>query len=237
MTQILEICKADNPHKEQTRPVALYPRFVALTREPALPPIAPLCDLRDLPFERRRYRALRPLLFKDLAGRLLLPGDLPQSCHPNPDSACLLDRVSDHRAAVPWVAWAASTHSDRISTAECRPIGNDIFVSHCDARSGERPIHTCMFVVSLSVRPQELPIIYRWSCLTFAVVRRITRQVGFGSEEASLWRNVVDCPVQNGNILTMLVQRLSATLTRILRSSIVTSIMIEISCIRNPLCF
>jgi ubiquinone/menaquinone biosynthesis C-methylase UbiE len=36
--------------------------------------IAPLYDLLDLPFERRRYRALRPLLFDGLAGQLLDAG-------------------------------------------------------------------------------------------------------------------------------------------------------------------
>lgn len=36
--------------------------------------IAPFYDLLDLPFERRRYRALRPLLFEGLAGRLLDAG-------------------------------------------------------------------------------------------------------------------------------------------------------------------
>jgi ubiquinone/menaquinone biosynthesis C-methylase UbiE len=36
--------------------------------------IAPLYDLLDLPFERRRYRALRPLLFRGMAGRLLDAG-------------------------------------------------------------------------------------------------------------------------------------------------------------------
>ena len=36
--------------------------------------IAPFYDLLDLPFERRRYRALRPLLFRGLAGRLLDAG-------------------------------------------------------------------------------------------------------------------------------------------------------------------
>ena len=36
--------------------------------------IAPLYDLLDLPFETRRYRALRPLLFDGLAGRLLDAG-------------------------------------------------------------------------------------------------------------------------------------------------------------------
>ena len=36
--------------------------------------IAPLYDLLDLPFERNRYRALRPLLFRDLGGRLLDAG-------------------------------------------------------------------------------------------------------------------------------------------------------------------
>lgn len=36
--------------------------------------IAPLYDLLDLPFERGRYRALRPMLFRDLGGRLLDTG-------------------------------------------------------------------------------------------------------------------------------------------------------------------
>jgi ubiquinone/menaquinone biosynthesis C-methylase UbiE len=36
--------------------------------------IAPFYDLLDLPFERRRYRALRPLLFEGLAGHLLDAG-------------------------------------------------------------------------------------------------------------------------------------------------------------------
>jgi ubiquinone/menaquinone biosynthesis C-methylase UbiE len=36
--------------------------------------IAPLYDLLDLPFERRRYRSLRPLMFQDLGGRLLDAG-------------------------------------------------------------------------------------------------------------------------------------------------------------------
>ena len=36
--------------------------------------IAPFYDLLDLPFERRRYRALRPLLFRGVAGRLLDAG-------------------------------------------------------------------------------------------------------------------------------------------------------------------
>lgn len=33
--------------------------------------IAPLYDLLDLPFEYRRYRAIRPLLFESLSGRVL----------------------------------------------------------------------------------------------------------------------------------------------------------------------
>jgi hypothetical protein len=33
--------------------------------------IAPVYDLLDLPFERRRYRVLRQLLFRNLSGRLL----------------------------------------------------------------------------------------------------------------------------------------------------------------------
>jgi ubiquinone/menaquinone biosynthesis C-methylase UbiE len=36
--------------------------------------IAPVYDLLDLPFERRRYRALRPLLFDGMAGQLLDAG-------------------------------------------------------------------------------------------------------------------------------------------------------------------
>ena len=36
--------------------------------------IAPVYDLLDLPFERRRYRALRPLLFRGMTGRLLDAG-------------------------------------------------------------------------------------------------------------------------------------------------------------------
>ena len=36
--------------------------------------IAPVYDLLDLPFERRRYRAVRPLLFHGMAGRLLDAG-------------------------------------------------------------------------------------------------------------------------------------------------------------------
>ncbi|HTO84042.1 MAG TPA: class I SAM-dependent methyltransferase [Methylomirabilota bacterium] len=36
--------------------------------------IAPLYDLLDLPFERSRYRALRPLMFQGLGGRLLDAG-------------------------------------------------------------------------------------------------------------------------------------------------------------------
>jgi len=36
--------------------------------------IAPLYDLLDLPFERRRYQALRPLMFQNLGGHLLDAG-------------------------------------------------------------------------------------------------------------------------------------------------------------------
>jgi len=36
--------------------------------------IAPLYDLLDLPFERRRYRPIRPLLFRGLGGQLLDAG-------------------------------------------------------------------------------------------------------------------------------------------------------------------
>src|SRR4029077_6223006 len=36
--------------------------------------IAPFYDLLDLPFERKRYRALRPLMFQGLGGQLLDAG-------------------------------------------------------------------------------------------------------------------------------------------------------------------
>ena len=36
--------------------------------------IAPLYDLLDLPFEQNRYRALRPLLFQNMTGQLLVAG-------------------------------------------------------------------------------------------------------------------------------------------------------------------
>src|SRR5580704_12463310 len=36
--------------------------------------IAPFYDLLDLPFERRRYQALRPLMFENLGGQLLDAG-------------------------------------------------------------------------------------------------------------------------------------------------------------------
>ena len=36
--------------------------------------IAPLYDLLDLPFERKRYQALRPLMFRNLGGNLLDAG-------------------------------------------------------------------------------------------------------------------------------------------------------------------
>jgi len=36
--------------------------------------IAPFYDLLDLPFERKRYQALRPLMFQNLGGRLLDAG-------------------------------------------------------------------------------------------------------------------------------------------------------------------
>jgi len=36
--------------------------------------IDPFYDLLDLPFERKRYQALRPLMFQNLGGRLLDAG-------------------------------------------------------------------------------------------------------------------------------------------------------------------
>jgi len=50
--------------------------------------IAPVYDLLDLPFERRRYRALRPLLFRGLSGELLDAGiGTGRNCEFYPPSA------------------------------------------------------------------------------------------------------------------------------------------------------
>jgi ubiquinone/menaquinone biosynthesis C-methylase UbiE len=50
--------------------------------------IAPFYDLLDQSFERRRYRALRPLLFRDMAGRLLDAGiGTGRNCEFYPPSA------------------------------------------------------------------------------------------------------------------------------------------------------
>lgn len=50
--------------------------------------IAPYYDLLDLPFERGRYRALRPLLFQDMAGELLDAGvGTGRNCAYYPSSA------------------------------------------------------------------------------------------------------------------------------------------------------
>ena len=50
--------------------------------------IAPFYDLLDSSFERRRYRALRPLLFRDMAGRLLDAGiGTGRNCEFYPPSA------------------------------------------------------------------------------------------------------------------------------------------------------
>ena len=47
---------------------------MTLTSQARYQRIAPLYDLLDFPFEQRRYRALRPLLFQGLSGRLLDAG-------------------------------------------------------------------------------------------------------------------------------------------------------------------
>jgi ubiquinone/menaquinone biosynthesis C-methylase UbiE len=50
--------------------------------------IAPFYDLLDLPFERRRYRALRPLLFRGMTGQLLDAGvGTGRNCEFYPPSA------------------------------------------------------------------------------------------------------------------------------------------------------
>lgn len=53
--------------------------------------IAPLYDLLDLPFERHRYRPLRPLLFRGLSGRLLDAGiGTGRNCEFYPPSAIVV---------------------------------------------------------------------------------------------------------------------------------------------------
>jgi len=53
--------------------------------------IAPLYDLLDLPFERYRYRPLRPLLFRGLSGRLLDAGiGTGRNCEFYPPSAIVV---------------------------------------------------------------------------------------------------------------------------------------------------
>lgn len=50
--------------------------------------IAPIYDLLDLPFERCRYRAIRPLLFRGMAGRLLDAGiETGRNCEFYPPAA------------------------------------------------------------------------------------------------------------------------------------------------------
>jgi ubiquinone/menaquinone biosynthesis C-methylase UbiE len=50
--------------------------------------IAPFYDLLDLPFERRRYRALRPLLFSGMSGQLLDAGvGTGRNCEFYPEAA------------------------------------------------------------------------------------------------------------------------------------------------------
>ena len=52
--------------------------------------IAPLYDLLDLPFERGRYRALRPLLFRDMSGQVLDAGiGTGRNCAYYPPSAVM----------------------------------------------------------------------------------------------------------------------------------------------------
>jgi demethylmenaquinone methyltransferase/2-methoxy-6-polyprenyl-1,4-benzoquinol methylase len=52
--------------------------------------IAPFYDVLDLWFERRRYRRLRPLLFRGLAGRLLDAGiGTGRNCEFYPPEACV----------------------------------------------------------------------------------------------------------------------------------------------------
>lgn len=79
--------------------------------------IAPFYDLLDLPFERRRYRALRPLLFRGMAGQLLDAGiGTGRNCEFYPPAAIVsgIDISPAMLArAQPWIAWAYGASFDR----------------------------------------------------------------------------------------------------------------------------
>ena len=62
--------------------------------------IAPFYDLLELPFERKRYTALRPLMFQDLGGELL-------------DAGIGTGRRFVARLWQPWMSWAYGASFDR----------------------------------------------------------------------------------------------------------------------------
>jgi len=64
--------------------------------------IASFHDMADYSFERRRYRALRPLLFHGLGGRLL------EYVRPQRSLRRIVSRIWQ-----PWIAWAYGASFDR----------------------------------------------------------------------------------------------------------------------------
>lgn len=102
-----------------------------MTKQRTYDPIARVYDLLDLPFERRRYRPIRPGLFQGLAGEILDAGldpadqlpalrELKRICRPGGRIRLLEYRWSEdpRRRLVqwlwlPWVRFAYGTAFDR----------------------------------------------------------------------------------------------------------------------------
>ena len=67
--------------------------------------IAPFYDLLDLPFERRRYRTLRPLMFQNLGGHLLDAGvGTGRNCAFYPPGAIVFDSTHRSEARLMFIA-------------------------------------------------------------------------------------------------------------------------------------
>ena len=79
--------------------------------------IAPLYDLLDLPFERVRYRPLRPLLFEKLSGRLL-------------DAGIGTGRNIPYYPPHSWVAGIDSSEAMLARAARRRPPGAQLALAH-----------------------------------------------------------------------------------------------------------
>lgn len=81
--------------------------------------IAPLYDLLDLPFERVRYRPLRPLLFENLSGRLL-------------DAGIGTGRNIPYYPPHSWVAGIDSSEAMLARAARRRPPGAQLALAQAD---------------------------------------------------------------------------------------------------------